>query len=198
MEQLFGSSVAQGGLKFTPVQRPKELVYIPSTTHIHSSPLDATNVGNVMVDNEDVMSDNGDLNHNETNMEWQEVWNDSTPLPSPSPQSTEHVVKGSKRCSENDVAESSKSCWTESGSRKGGAGLLMEKLDTMVKVVTERNTKEMELMSIEAQTLAESSHTLVDSLAKLVSMPDLILGSPEFFFACTMIEDPQKRIQMIT
>lgn len=70
----------------------------------------------------------------------------------------------------------------------------MEKLDGMVKVVTERNNKEMELMSLEAQTLNESSHTLADSLAKLVSMPDLTPGSPEFFFACTMIEDPQKRI----
>ncbi|KAL2893159.1 L10-interacting MYB domain-containing protein [Bienertia sinuspersici] len=167
MEQLFGGSVAQGGLKFTPVQRPKESVYIPSVSldDIHSSP---PNV----------------------------VWNDSTPLPSPSPspQSIEHGIRGSRRSSDNDVVESSKSCRTKSGSRKGGAELLMEKLDAMVKVVTERNTKEMELMSLEAQTLAESSHTLADSLAKLVSMLGLVPGSPEFFFACTMIEDPQKRI----
>ncbi|KAL2904542.1 Type II secretion system protein M [Bienertia sinuspersici] len=70
----------------------------------------------------------------------------------------------------------------------------MEKLDAMVKVATERNNKEMELMSLEAQTLVESSHTVADSLAKLVSMPGLVPGSPEFFFACTMIEYPQKRI----
>ena len=76
--------------------------------------------------------------------------------------------------------------------------MLMEKLDAMVKVVTERNIKDMELMNLKAHTLDDSSYTLVNSLAKLVSMPDLIHGSPEFFFACTLIEDPSKRIVLIS
>ncbi|MBA0672211.1 hypothetical protein Goklo_024478, partial [Gossypium klotzschianum] len=44
----------------------------------------------------------------------------------------------------------------------------------------------MELMNLKA-------HTLVDSLAKLVSLPGLIPSTPKFCFACTLIEDPQKR-----
>ncbi|WCJ24553.1 hypothetical protein M5689_006504 [Euphorbia peplus] len=64
----------------------------------------------------------------------------------------------------------------------------------MVKVVTERNAKEMELMSLEARSLDDSSPTLADSLSMLVKMPDLIDGSPEFCFACTLIEDVNKRI----
>ena len=49
-------------------------------------------------------------------------------------------------------------------------------------------------MNLKANTLDDSFYTLVDSLAKLVSMQGLILGNPKFFFACTLIEDPQKRI----
>ena len=49
-------------------------------------------------------------------------------------------------------------------------------------------------MNLEARPLDDSSYTLVDSLAKLVSMLGLIPGSLEFCFACTFIEDPQKRI----
>ncbi|KNA03048.1 hypothetical protein SOVF_212880 [Spinacia oleracea] len=78
--------------------------------------------------------------------------------------------------------------------KKRGAGMLMEKLDAMVKVVTERNFEDMELMNLESHTLANSSTSLVESLAKLVSLPGLVAGSPEFCFACTLIEDPQKRI----
>ena len=72
--------------------------------------------------------------------------------------------------------------------------MLMEKLDVMVKVVIERHIKDMELMNLETCTLNDSSYTLFDSLAKLVSMPSLILGNPNFCFAYTLIEDPQKRI----
>ena len=66
--------------------------------------------------------------------------------------------------------------------------MLIEKLNALVKVVTERNIRNMELMNLEARTLDDSSYTLVDSLAKLVSMLSLIPGSPEFYFACTLID----------
>ena len=63
--------------------------------------------------------------------------------------------------------------------------MLMEKLDAMVKVVTEKkNIKDMKLMNLEAHTLDYSSYTLADSLAKLVSMLGFIPCSPEFCFAC--------------
>ena len=166
-----------------------------SPSDMQSSPPNAASVGSIPT-YDDVASGNGCFNINQTDMDWQEVWNDcsSAPSHSPSPHPPEIDVRGSKRSSENDFAESSKSHRTDFSSKKGGSGLLMEKLDAMVEVVKERNTKEMELMKLEAQTLTESTHTLADSLAKLVSMPDLIPGSPEFFFACTMIEDPQKSI----
>ncbi|KNA09333.1 hypothetical protein SOVF_154590 isoform A [Spinacia oleracea] len=201
MEQLFGVSVAQGGLKYTPVQRSKQVspfVYIPLPPLGAGNLSHGGNASNMPPEYDDQMSENGGIIHTQTNMDWHDTFHDSTPNPSPSPspppQSTERGARGTKRSSENDVAESSKSCRTESGSRKGGAALLMEKLDTMVKVVTERNIKDMELMNLEARTLNDSSNTLAESLAKLVSMDGLIPGSPEFCFACTMIEDPQKRI----
>ncbi|KAK1382626.1 hypothetical protein POM88_020361 [Heracleum sosnowskyi] len=62
------------------------------------------------------------------------------------------------------------------------------------RIVTERSLKDMEIMNLEARNLADSSVSLADSSAKLFSMPDLVFGSPEFCFACTLIEDPQKRI----
>ncbi|WCJ18460.1 hypothetical protein M5689_000809 [Euphorbia peplus] len=94
---------------------------------------------------------------------------------------------------EHDVIESSKSHKTESR-RKGGDVLLMEKLDSMINVITERKAKDMKLMTLEARTLDDSSHSLADSLAKLLVIPSLIPSSPEFCFACTMVENPNKRI----
>ncbi|MBA0770127.1 hypothetical protein Gotri_018800 [Gossypium trilobum] len=102
-------------------------------------------------------------------------------------------VMRSKRGSENDASRSNKSSKTESSRRVGGSAMLMEKLDVMVRVFIERSIKYMELMNLEAHTLVDSSHTLVDSLAKLVSLPSSISTTPEFCFACILIEDPQKR-----
>ncbi|MBA0755701.1 hypothetical protein Gogos_021357, partial [Gossypium gossypioides] len=86
--------------------------------------------------------------------------------------------KGRKQDSENDASGNNKSSKTESSRRVRGLTMLMEKLDAMVQVVTERSIKDMELMNLEAHTLANSSHTLVDSLAKLVSLPGLIPSTP--------------------
>lgn len=54
--------------------------------------------------------------------------------------------RGTKRVSNNsDTSESSKrKCKTELSKRKG-VGMLLEKLDIMVKVVTERSLKDMEI-----------------------------------------------------
>ncbi|WCJ39612.1 hypothetical protein M5689_020589 [Euphorbia peplus] len=220
MDQLFGVSVAQGAFKFTPTERAKETTYVPSSPIYIPTPPDtsafATNYENkttispspsvyiptlptnpiddVTYGYDDDVSENVGFNHNESTRDWQEVWNDSTKIPSLSPQrDDESNISGRKRSSENDVMESSKSRKTAYG-KKGGAAVLMEKMDAMVKLVTERNAKDLELMTLEARTLDDSSHSLVDSLAKLVAMPELINGSPEFCFACTMVEDPNKRI----
>ncbi|KAK8717707.1 hypothetical protein V6N13_044965 [Hibiscus sabdariffa] len=130
----------------------------------------------------------------ETNEKWQDIWNDSSPRSSPihSPQSNEHEIferRGSKRTNESDVFH--KSDKVDSTRKIGGAALLTEKLNIMVEAITQRNKRYMELMKLEVH--GDSSHSLADSLAKLVSMPNLIPGSPEFCFTCTLIEDPQKR-----
>ncbi|GMJ06737.1 hypothetical protein HRI_004342900 [Hibiscus trionum] len=92
-----------------------------------------------------------------------------------------------------------KSSKVESSKRVRGSTLLLEKLDAMVQVVTEKNIKDMELMNAEARSLVKSSHsnvesslTLVDSLSKLVSLSGLVPSTLEFF-SCTLIDDPQKR-----
>ncbi|KAK8549303.1 hypothetical protein V6N13_008979 [Hibiscus sabdariffa] len=143
MEQLFGVSVAQGILKFTPVMDCSQ----------HAS------VGYNQYECVDEM--------------------------------TAFERRGSKRTNENDVLGSHKSAKVDSTRKIGGAALLTEKLDIMVEAITQRNKRDMELMKLEVH--GDSSHSLADSLAKLVSMPNLIPGSPEFCFACTLIEDPQKR-----
>ncbi|WCJ29493.1 hypothetical protein M5689_011126 [Euphorbia peplus] len=220
MDQLFGVSVAQGAFKFTPIERAKETTYVPSSpiyiptppdtsafarnyeneTTVSPSPsvyiptLPTNPIDDVTYGYDDDVSENVGFNHNESTRDWQEVWNDSTKIPSLSPQrDDESAISGRKRSSENDVMESSKSRKTAYG-KKGGPAVLMEKMDVMVKLVTERNAKDLELMTLEARTLNDSSHSLADSLAKLVAMPELINGSPEFCFACTMVEDPNKRI----
>ncbi|GMI68704.1 hypothetical protein like AT5G05800 [Hibiscus trionum] len=181
MEQLFGISVAQGILKFTPVMDCSQHV---NAGHNSYHCLD------------EMTSENISFSCGETNKNWQEIWNDNTPLSSPthSLQSTEHETfgeRGSKRANESEVLGSQKSAKIDSTRRVGGAALLAEKLDIMVEAITQRNNKDIELMKLEAR--GDSSYELADSLAKLVSMPNLIPGSPEFCFACTLIEDPQKR-----
>ncbi|KAK8555182.1 hypothetical protein V6N13_037453 [Hibiscus sabdariffa] len=131
----------------------------------------------------------------ETNEKWQEIWNDSSPRFSPihSPQSNEHETfgrRGCKRTNESEVLGSHKSAKVDSTRKIGGVVLLTEKLDIMVEVITQRNKSDMELMKLEVHS--DSSHSLADSLATLVSMSNLILGSPEFCFACNLIEDPKK------
>ncbi|KAL6569132.1 hypothetical protein OROHE_003413 [Orobanche hederae] len=189
MEQLFGVSVAQRVLKFTPAQQKNEALY-------NFSPPPNINHCNTSFDYDEDMNEDDILNHTQTNKEWHEVWNDNDASHiSHSSQFIEPGVtrRGSKRVSHEDLSQSSKSCRNET-SKKGGAGMLIEKLDAMVKIVTERNHKDMELMNLETRTLGDSSISLADSLAKLAYMPGLLPGSLEFCFACTLIEDPQKRI----
>ncbi|XP_021715068.1 uncharacterized protein LOC110683039 [Chenopodium quinoa] len=193
MEQLFGVSVDQGMYSHTPVidcsqgvQCEKEAVPITSPPSL--------NVGDAPYNCDDEISENNAFNCSLDDMEQQEPHNDHTPIPSPTPLQCrgQGSGSGSKRAFENGASESHKSCRTELATAVG-ARMLMEKLDSMGKAATDRNIKVMELMSLEARKLVDSSHTLVESLAKIVSMPGLVPGSPEFCFACTLIEDPQKR-----
>uniref|UniRef100_A0A803LBP0 DDE Tnp4 domain-containing protein n=1 Tax=Chenopodium quinoa TaxID=63459 RepID=A0A803LBP0_CHEQI len=127
----------------------------------------SVNVGDVPFQYDDEMSENEAFNNIQSRREWQEVWNDNASIPSPSP--TSHSP--TPPCDE----------FTRRGSKR-------------VLEFTERNMKDVELMNLESQKLDSSSSSVADSLAKLVLLPGLIPGSQEFCFACTLIEDPQKRI----
>ncbi|KAL2945210.1 L10-interacting MYB domain-containing protein [Bienertia sinuspersici] len=191
MEQLFGASISSGvDLVMDSSQREKETVPVPC-----SPPM--LNVGDAPFDCDDELSENSACNHSQANIEWQELWNDQSPIPSPTPLNfTEYGVRGrrSKRLSDNDaLSESNKRSCRSCFARRVGVKMLEEKIDALVKVVTERNIKKMELTNLEERKLDDSSQTVADSMARLVSIPGLIHGSPEFCFACTLIEDPQKR-----
>lgn len=171
MEQLFGVLVDQRvHNKPSSVVDCSQHVECEKDTVPVPSPPPSLNVGDASYECDDEISENNAFDPNQANTEQQEqLRNDHhSPIPSPVP----------LRCCghgfENDASESQKSCKTEL-------------------VVTERNVRVMELMNNEARKLVDSSHTLVESIAKLVSIPGLIHGSPEFCFACTLIEDPQKR-----
>ncbi|KAK5819831.1 hypothetical protein PVK06_024860 [Gossypium arboreum] len=181
-ETELGWDHEKGTINFTLGEREKETIYILSLPNY--------NVGNAPYDYDDVMSENNGFNHNQANMGWQEVWNDFSLVPSPShsPQFNEQGVgrRGNKQGFGNNAFGSNKSSKTESFGRVGGSTMLMEKLDAMVQVAIERSIKDMELMNLKARTL-------VNSLAKLVSLPGLIPSTPKFCFACTLIKDPKKR-----
>ena len=68
MEQLFGVSIAQEVLKFTPAQCENDRVYISSPPNL--------NVSNTSHEYDDVWSGSNAFDNSQTNKEWQEVWND--------------------------------------------------------------------------------------------------------------------------
>ena len=181
MDQLFGVSVAQGSMKYSPVQREQERnVYIP-TPFVSDD-----------VCYEDIVSESGP-NQSQTNEVWEQRWDKDTPITIPSPSLTVPSQSGSKRRLENDVVVNScKSAKKEKGKKVGGASLLMDKFESLVDLISQRNVKDMESMNLESQGRGDCSNSLADSLALLLRLPGLVPSSPEFCFACTMIEDPQK------
>ncbi|KAL6563096.1 hypothetical protein OROHE_005683 [Orobanche hederae] len=134
MEMLFSVFVAQGFNKFTPAQREKETSILPPSLNLSDS-------FNLIEDDEDDDDDNfkeiDASNSKDTTQKWKEVWNTDDDV---------ILLTGStgesKRTLENKVSQSSKTN-KKTSSNKKEAGVLMEQLNTMVKVVTERNTKDM-------------------------------------------------------
>ncbi|KAK9013439.1 hypothetical protein V6N11_041447 [Hibiscus sabdariffa] len=70
----------------------------------------------------------------------------------------------------DEMTGSHKSAKVDSTRKIRGAALLTEKLDIMVKAITQRNKRDMELMKLEVH--GDSSHSLADSLAKLSKVHD--------------------------
>ncbi|KAK9033941.1 hypothetical protein V6N11_050121 [Hibiscus sabdariffa] len=74
----------------------------------------------------------------------------------------------------DEMTGSRKSAKVDFTRKIGGAALLTEKLDIMLEAITQRNKRDMELMKLEVH--GDSSRSLADSLAKLLSMSNLISG----------------------
>ena len=83
MEQLFGVSVARV-LKFTPTQCENDTVYIPFPN---------LNISNTSLEYDDLWSGSNAFDNNQTNKEWQEVWNDDNSTPSPLPISSKNRTR---------------------------------------------------------------------------------------------------------
>lgn len=185
MKQLFGASVALG-VDGNPIMDFNQ--YVPSEMEnvCIPSPHQNLNVSNAPHDFDDEKSENSAFN-----VKLQEVSNDCSPILSPIPLRSTAAVgeQGSERVFENEkgASESNKISGSEIATVE-----VIEKLDSLVKVANKR-IKDMELINCESRKHAISSYSVDDSIAKLVSLPGLTPGSHEFCFACTLIEDPQKR-----
>ncbi|CAH9086741.1 unnamed protein product [Cuscuta europaea] len=191
MDQMFGF-YAQGALKYTPVsdltqshmQAEDDNVYVPSPprsdTHgNHVDDIDATYGGS-------------------TREAWDDVWGDDSPPPiSPiGTQNERYETRNDKRVEVNDAPQSNKSARIETSKRAGETKSLGEKLDSMMQLIGERNNTSkgvhMSIMSVMDSMVKPKDDEIIDALAKLCAL-DLDPSTPEFYFACTMIEDPQKR-----
>lgn len=185
MDQVFGGC-AQGAEKFTPVADPLTLedeVYVPSppiglSSHLNDFDEVGSNVGN----------------------EWDGMWKEHRPS-SPTHLSTqnENTDKGKgKRVMESGSSQSNKSARTESTRKSRGSAALSDKIDGMVQMIAERNnsTKEFQVAMVNmmnSMNIATPKYSVTEAMIKLCAMTDLDSTSPEFYYACTLIEDSQRR-----
>lgn len=196
MDQIFGF-YAQGALKFTPIadctqghlQQEDEL-------HVHSPHCDDTPHAHL-----DDMDDGGNncYNNNASNDFWRDPSLTPTSTPIPMHQDTQFerdVRRRGKRVLENESSQSG-TCVRAEGNKKGRTTTLFEKLDNMLQLIGDRsNTRKevyMLIMNVLNSMITPKHDEVADALAKLCALPGLESGTPEFFFACTLIEDPQKR-----
>ncbi|CAA0828292.1 Unknown protein [Striga hermonthica] len=199
MDQIFAIS-AQGKLKFTPVSSSQQKhvmqevdeVYVPSP--LHESCNDNYGGDNCCVADES----------------WDGVWTKisptctSTPIASPGNIQIEaNDGRKGKRSFVGDFSQSSKA--TRNSGKRARVAAIQEMLGGIMQTISKRNhlteeitTSMKNMMSLHmdiVKSMKEKSYyDLRDTMAKLCTLSDLTATSPEFFFACTMFEDPQKRI----
>ncbi|KMT02130.1 hypothetical protein BVRB_9g207130 [Beta vulgaris subsp. vulgaris] len=99
---------------------------------------------------------------------------------------------------ESGSCQSNKSAKFESTKKAGGSTALYDKIDGMVQLISERNTatKDFQLAManmMNTMNISAPQYSVTDAMVKLCSMADLDSNSPKFYFACTLIEDPQRR-----
>ncbi|CAO2832507.1 unnamed protein product [Amaranthus hypochondriacus] len=102
-----------------------------------------------------------------------------------------------KRVMESDTFESNKSAKIERTKPKGGSVALVERIDNMVQIICERNNSSKDFQAVmvnmlSCMSVAQPKYSDTDAISKLCSMSEFDFSSPKFYYACTLIEDPQK------
>ncbi|XP_019185129.1 PREDICTED: uncharacterized protein LOC109180081 [Ipomoea nil] len=193
MDQIFGL-YAQGALKFTPIadrtqghlQQEDDELHVDDTPHAHLDDMDETYGGNNC------------YNSNASNGFWRDPSLTPTSTPIPKHQDTQFEgdeQRRGKRVLENESSQSGTSVRVEDN-KKGRTTTLFEKLDNLLQLIGDRSntTKEMNMSIINVlNSMTTPKHEVTDALTKLCALPGLESGTPEFYFTCTLIEDPQKR-----
>ena len=135
MDQLFGGHVARGDDIITPNMDPlstpmeedEDRVYIPSQPHI-----------------ENIMNQPSNIENNKTSIlghevsAWQELWQDDSPLSTPSPASQGLDGGGNgkgKRVLDNFSSDPNKRLKINGRKKMGSAAMMYEKLDTMLEII---------------------------------------------------------------
>ena len=140
-----------------------------------------------------------EVGFNVGNDEWDTMWRESNPTSTNLPETLDMKNKGKrKRVMECDIFESNKSARTERTKPKGGIVAIVERNDSMVQIICERNISSKAFQAAMVNMLSSMSvnqpkYSKTDANSKLCSMSDFDFRSPEFYYACTLIEDPQKR-----
>uniref|UniRef100_A0A803NBU7 Uncharacterized protein n=1 Tax=Chenopodium quinoa TaxID=63459 RepID=A0A803NBU7_CHEQI len=132
--------------------------------------------------------------------EWDAMWREQSPS-SPNPISTPNEIndKGKgKRVMESGFLSSNKSARFEKYKKSRRSAALSDKIDEMMEIIYERNssTKEFQTAMVKMMNymnIATPKYSVTDAMVKLCSMDDFYSSSPEFYYACTLIEDPQRR-----
>ncbi|KAL2922727.1 L10-interacting MYB domain-containing protein [Bienertia sinuspersici] len=192
MDQVFGGC-AQGAEKFTPVADHPNLT-IDHETYVPSPPT------NFPIGDSTCMFNDMDEVGSTVGNEWDAMWREASPTSSNLQDTLNDISdKGrGKRVMESGSSQSNKSAKTESTKKTRGSVALCEKIDGMVQLVSERNnsTKEFQVAManmMNSMNISAPKYSVTDAMLKLCSMGDLDSNSPEFYYACTLIEDPQRR-----
>ncbi|KAL2939224.1 L10-interacting MYB domain-containing protein, partial [Bienertia sinuspersici] len=164
MDQVFGGC-AQGAEKFTPVaDHPNPT--IDHETYVPSPPT------NFPIGDSTCMFNDMDEVGPTVGNEWDAIWREASPTSSNLQDTLNDISdKGrGKRVMESGSSQSNKSAKTESTKKTRGSVALCEKL-----------------------MVCAPKYSVTDAMLKLCSMGDLDSNSPEFYYACTLIEDPKRR-----
>ncbi|VFQ79968.1 unnamed protein product [Cuscuta campestris] len=130
---------------------------------------------------------------NATSDSWEELWSESLPHNPPVGQDERR-----KRTFEGESSQPNKNART-SNVKKGKNENIQEMLGGIMDAISKRNESLNEVTTLMKDMIKTTSNAHIskfdigETMAKLCCLPNLSHTSPEFLFACSMIEDPQRR-----